>query len=92
MVYAVAYAALRDREALADRSLCSRTPGLKHWWARSSAQADVAQIACRAFADSKTLTEAKREELYGEIASDASLGFAADVLSAKTLSVKMLAA
>ena len=47
---------------------------------------------CRAFADSKTLTEARREELYKEMAGDASLGYAADVLSAKTLSVKMLAA
>jgi ribonuclease HII len=45
---------------------------------------------CRSFADSKTLTEAKREALYEEIVKDLSMGFAVDALSAKELSAKML--
>lgn len=44
----------------------------------------------RSFADSKTLTEAKREALYEELAADTDMGYAADVLSAKELSAKML--
>lgn len=47
-------------------------------------------MRCRSFADSKTLTEAKREALYAEIVRDLNMGFAADALSAKELSAKML--
>jgi len=46
---------------------------------------------CRSFADSKTLTEEKRDVLFQEIAEDASLGAAVDVLDACTLSAQMLA-
>ena len=45
---------------------------------------------CRAFADSKTLTEEKREALFEEIAKDSSMGSAVDVLDARTISAQML--
>ena len=46
---------------------------------------------CRSFADSKTLNEEKRDTLFQEIAEDASLGTAVDVLDACILSAQMLA-
>ncbi|CAL5227381.1 g10331 [Coccomyxa viridis] len=45
----------------------------------------------RSFADSKTLNEEKRDTLFLEIAEDASLGTAVDVLDACILSAQMLA-
>ncbi|GAB4814706.1 hypothetical protein N2152v2_001752 [Parachlorella kessleri] len=42
------------------------------------------------FADSKTLTEEKRERLYEQIQQDPGLGYLADVLSAELISAKML--
>ena len=44
----------------------------------------------RAFADSKTLTEEKREALFQEIACDACMRSAVDVLDARTISAQML--
>jgi ribonuclease HII len=46
---------------------------------------------CRSFADSKTLNEEKRDILFQEIAYDASIGTAVDILDAGTLSAQMLA-
>lgn len=46
--------------------------------------------ARRAFADSKTLTEEKRERLFEQIQQDHSLGYLADALSAQFISAKML--
>ena len=47
-------------------------------------------LAKRAFADSKTLTEEKREALYEEILADSGLGWAVESISARELSAKML--
>ena len=46
---------------------------------------------CRSFADSKTLTEEKRDILFQEIAEDEFLGTVVDILDACTLSAQMLA-
>ena len=43
------------------------------------------------FADSKTLKEEKREELYENLKLDKSLGWAVDVIGPRELSAKMLA-
>lgn len=43
------------------------------------------------FADSKTLKEDKREELYENLKLDKSLGWAVDVIGPRELSAKMLA-
>lgn len=45
---------------------------------------------CRAFADSKTLTEKKRDALLADIMADSAMGYAFDSLSAQTISAKML--
>ncbi|XP_021911363.1 ribonuclease H2 subunit A [Carica papaya] len=42
------------------------------------------------FADSKTLKEEKREELFEQLQADESLGWAVDVIDPKELSAKML--
>lgn len=42
-------------------------------------------------ADSKTLKEEKREELYENLKLDKSLGWAVDVIDPRELSAKMLA-
>lgn len=47
-------------------------------------------VHCRAFADSKTLTEEKRESLFAEIQADAELGFEVDSISASRISTDML--
>ncbi len=46
--------------------------------------------ACRSFADSKTLTEEKREVLYEEVLADQGIGFAIDSISAADISSQML--
>lgn len=48
------------------------------------------EAACRSFADSKTLKEEKRDSLFQEIAEDASIGTAVDILDARTISAQML--
>lgn len=45
---------------------------------------------CRAYADSKTLTEDKRETLFEAIQQDAQISFVFDVLSAADISMSML--
>ncbi|KAK9814538.1 hypothetical protein WJX72_007592 [[Myrmecia] bisecta] len=47
-------------------------------------------LSQRSFADSKTLTEDKRDTLFAEIKADPMMGFAVDCLSAKTISAQML--
>ncbi|KVI09606.1 Ribonuclease H2, subunit A [Cynara cardunculus var. scolymus] len=42
------------------------------------------------FADSKTLKEEKREELFGSLKSDETIGWAVDVIDPRELSAKML--
>lgn len=46
---------------------------------------------CRAFADSKTLTEARREALLAQLQADPGIGFRAESLSAAFISGRMLA-
>jgi ribonuclease H2 subunit A len=48
-------------------------------------------LASLHFADSKTLKEEKREELYESLKLDKSLGWAVDVIDPRELSAKMLA-
>ena len=48
-------------------------------------------VICRAFADSKVLTEARREELLDQMEADSLLGFRAESLSASFISGRMLA-
>ncbi|KAK9821849.1 hypothetical protein WJX74_004776 [Apatococcus lobatus] len=48
------------------------------------------QLVSRSFADSKTLTEAKREQLFEEIQADEQMASATDSLSAATISAQML--
>ena len=57
---------------------------------QASATLTPESIPCRAFADSKTLTEEKREALFQEIAEDAGMRSAVDVLCAQTISAQML--
>ena len=45
---------------------------------------------CRSFADSKTLTEAKREDMFAEIAAHEHMASFTDVLTAQQLSARML--
>jgi ribonuclease H2 subunit A len=45
----------------------------------------------RGLADSKTLTEEKRETLFAKLAEEPSVGVASDVLTAALISSKMLA-
>lgn len=45
---------------------------------------------CRAYADSKTLTEDKRENLFEAIQQDPQISFLFDVLSAADISMNML--
>jgi ribonuclease H2 subunit A len=44
----------------------------------------------RAFADSKTLKEEKREQLFANIEEDALVGFAIESISAAEISAQML--
>ncbi len=54
------------------------------------AVSNKARLARMDYADSKTLTEEKREALFGKLKADATMGWAVDSISAQTLSVKML--
>lgn len=45
---------------------------------------------CRAYADSKTLTDEKREHLYGEMEAAGDIGFAVDRIAAAEISSQML--
>ena len=45
---------------------------------------------CRAFADSKTLTEEKRESLFEEVLADPVMAYAVDCISAADISSQML--
>ena len=47
-------------------------------------------LAKAAYADSKTLTEEKREHLFKQLQADARMGWMVDSISAQTLSAKML--
>ena len=89
MVYGCAYCPLRQKAALAERSASQlRTFMIQE---DDTAWLPISFPGClRAFADSKTLTEEKREALYEEIAEDASMGSAVDVLDARTISAQML--
>lgn len=49
-----------------------------------------AEMARRAFADSKTLKEEKREQLFANIEEDALVGFAIESISAAEISAQML--
>ncbi|CAK9205425.1 unnamed protein product [Sphagnum jensenii] len=48
------------------------------------------RISSLQFADSKVLTEAKRDELYASILADSSMGWAVDVIDPRDLSAQML--
>eukprot|EP00897_Mesotaenium_endlicherianum_P002220 jgi/Mesen1/2025/ME000148S01133 len=48
------------------------------------------RLAQQEYADSKVLSEAKREELYGALLADPCLGWAVEVLEAHSLSAQML--
>ncbi len=45
---------------------------------------------CRAFADSKTLKDERREALFADIRGDGRLGYAIEAVSAAYISAKML--
>lgn len=47
-------------------------------------------LTCRAFADSKTLTEAKRDQLFAEMQTAEDVGYAVDVVPAAEISAQML--
>ena len=47
-------------------------------------------MPCRSFADSKTLTEAKREDMFAEVAAHEHMASFTDVLTAQQLSARML--
>ncbi len=47
-------------------------------------------LAKAAYADSKTLTEDKRDALFEQLKADAAMGWMIDSISAETLSAKML--
>jgi ribonuclease H2 subunit A len=47
-------------------------------------------LAQAAFADSKTLTEEKRDALFAQLKKDAAMGWIVDSISAEALSTKML--
>jgi ribonuclease HII len=49
-----------------------------------------AALAKAAYADSKTLTEEKREHLFEQLQADAAMGWMVDSISAAELSAKML--
>jgi hypothetical protein len=48
------------------------------------------RLAKAAYADSKTLTEEKRESLFAQLKADATMGWVVDSISAHALSTKML--
>lgn len=50
----------------------------------------LVDAACRAFADSKTLKEEKREQLFSSIEQDDVIGFAIESISAAEISAQML--
>lgn len=50
-----------------------------------------ADLRSQGFADSKALTEEKREALFSVIQGDAGIGFCAELLSAHHISTQMLA-
>ncbi|KAG6550647.1 hypothetical protein Mapa_007744 [Marchantia paleacea] len=54
------------------------------------AMSDKSRIASLQFADSKTLTEQKREELFESIKTDGTIGWSVDVIDPRELSAKML--
>ena len=47
-------------------------------------------MPCREYADSKTLTDEKREQLFTEIEGDEDVGFAVDNVTAADISSQML--
>ncbi|KIY94910.1 Ribonuclease H2 subunit A [Monoraphidium neglectum] len=49
-----------------------------------------ADLATKAYADSKTLTEAQREALFGQVVNDPQLAYRHDTLSAALISAQML--
>ena len=54
------------------------------------AVSNKAALAKAAYADSKTLTEEKREALFAQLKADAAMGYMVDSISAHALSTKML--
>ena len=48
------------------------------------------ELSRAAYADSKTLTEEKREQLFQQLQADSRMGWMVDSISAQTLSAKML--
>ncbi len=51
---------------------------------------EVSATACRDFADSKTLSDEKREQLFGGIEAAEDIGFAVDRVTAADISSQML--
>ncbi len=82
------------------KSASYQVPSVQTQWATShtctpSPQSHTFNPPCkhplhRDFADSKTLTEAKRESLFEEINADATLAHDVESLSAATISAEML--
>ena len=48
------------------------------------------RLARAAYADSKTLTEEKRDALFAQLKADSAMGWMVDSISAETLSAKLL--
>jgi ribonuclease H2 subunit A len=48
------------------------------------------RLAKADYADSKALTEEKRETLFATLKADDNMGYIVDAISAQTLSIKML--
>lgn len=90
MVYAVAWEPISRAKDLKAMCVWGRMPLPPHERAaryRPHAATLVQAPTCRGFADSKTLTEEKRERLYETIQREAGvLGHEADVLSAALIS------
>ncbi|RMZ53412.1 hypothetical protein APUTEX25_004900, partial [Auxenochlorella protothecoides] len=65
--------------------------GVDHPERPAAAPSKIHPPHCRAFADSKTLTEARREALLAQLQADPGIGFRAESLSAAFISGRMLA-
>lgn len=86
MVYGCAFCSEEDLKRIAERSAYCNA-GL-HVSLRNPA--DFSKGYCREFADSKKLTEARREDLYEAICRDTSLAWDTESLPATVISQRML--
>ena len=92
MVYACAFAPIVYKDQLAKQYAISLNYS---WWAALQLrQCFCTRIqpacACRAYADSKTLSEDRRKTLFQDIELDTQISFVYDTLTAADISVNML--